>query len=161
MPGSLQTVSVFSSSPFSILLLDTVAHQVPELVRHPVSERIIGYIAISIDEYGSAREVSEHRTGVSSGHMEVVGPGVCDVLPVRNKDDAKWKNLRVHDLDLASYERFFSGRSPLAVYLEPWCEFDLSDSLRGDRACAHPDRSECKNGYPLYADSMPRHNGPP
>lgn len=117
VPCCSEAPSVFSGSSFSINLSDAFCHQMPQLVCHPIPERIIGDVALSVDEYGSAWKVSEHNAGVAGGHLEAVDSGVGDVFPMRHKNDAERKNIRAHDLHLMLNQSFFPWRGPLEVDL--------------------------------------------
>jgi len=59
-------------------------------------------ISVFVDEHAAAWQVSEHRAGVTGGHVQPEDSGIVDVFPVRREKDAQRENLRLHDLNLIS-----------------------------------------------------------
>lgn len=136
VPRSSQAPSVFSGISFSIRLSNAFRRQMPQLVCHPIPKRIIGDVPVSVDEYGSAGEVSEHNAGVAGGHVEAVDSGVGEVFPVGHKDNAERKNVRAHDLHLAPKQSFFSCRGTLVADLPCFCELNRNNILCDCLTCA-------------------------
>ena len=106
----LKALPIFTGSFVSVVLAGTVGSQVSEFMGHPVSEGVIAHVAVAVDEHASAGQVCEHGAGISSGHMQVEGPGRVQVLPMRHEQDSQRKNLGLHDLNLSAYQCFLFGR---------------------------------------------------
>ena len=98
---------------FGILFFGAVGRQVPEFVRHPVTQPVIAPTTVGIDVYAATGEVSEHLAGHTCGHMKAVNLGSVEELPVRHKDDATGKDFGLHDLNPGAQQCLLSRRGSL------------------------------------------------
>src|SRR6202045_4922923 len=105
-----KALSVFTGGFVSVVLAGAVGSQVSEFMRYPVSEGVIAHIAVAVNEHAAAGQVREHGAGISSGHMEAKYSGRVNVLPVWHKENSQRINIRLHGLNLSSYQSFLFGR---------------------------------------------------
>src|SRR3979409_2191243 len=106
----LEVLAVLTGGFVSGTLAGAVGSQVSEFMRYPVSEGVIAYISVAVDEHASAGQVREHSAGISSGHMEAKCSGCVNVLPVRHKENSQRISRGLHDPNLSSYQSFLFGR---------------------------------------------------
>src|SRR6267143_3200714 len=114
-----KALSVFTGGLVSVTLAGAVGSQMSEFMRYPVSEGVIAYISVAVDEHASAGQVREHSAGISGGHMEVKDSGRVNVLPVRHKENSQRINVGLHGPNLSSHHSLLFGRGSqdgVAVY---------------------------------------------